>query len=228
MPQTALIVDDDKELLDILLRFLSGRGFSVISAQNGELGLKAALSKKPDIVITDVEMPSMDGLALCGKIKASPQLGNTPVIIMSGKKISESDLVGGYGMGADDYVIKPFSYLVLLAKVRALLRRAGRESAPAATLKRGGLTLDIEARSASLKGKRLRLTSKEFDLLALLIKKAGRVATFSTLLEDVWGHNPASYNDPHTVKVHASNLRKKLGTEGKHIVAVPGHGYKFE
>ena len=129
MKETVLIADDDKELLEILSRYLDGRGFTVIAAENGAEGFKTALAKKPDLVITDVEMPLMDGFALCRRIKETPALARTPVIIMSGKKISEMDLVSGYGLGADDYVVKPFSYPVLQAKVKALLRRVKKSSA---------------------------------------------------------------------------------------------------
>jgi len=226
--KTALIVDDDKELSEILYRYLDGRGFSVITAKNGAEGFRTALSKKPDLVITDVEMPLMDGFALCKKIKDSQALSDTPVIIMSGKKISEMDLVAGYGLGADDYVIKPFSYPVLLAKAKALLRRSGKGPAKKMKIKKAGFEIDLEGRSAKLKSRALKLTSKEFDLLALLISNEGKILTFNSLLETVWGHNLADYNNPHTVEVHISNLRKKLGPHGKRIKAVAGHGYKFE
>jgi len=228
MGETALIVDDDKEMLDILSRYLGNRGFAVICAKNGELGLRAAAAQKPDIVITDAEMPVMDGFALCKKMKDSRALDHIPVIMMSGKKISEADLVTGYGAGADDYVIKPFSYPVLLAKTHALLRRFKKGSLSENKVTKSGLAVNIESRAARLNGKALKLTSKEFDLLTLLMRKGRRVLTFSTLLEAVWGYDTASYSNPHTVKVHVSNLRKKLGAAGKHIVSVAGHGYKFE
>lgn len=223
-----LIVDDDRELLDVLSRYLSGRGFAALTAENGEAGFKTASEKRPDLVMTDVEMPGLDGFSLCKRIKNSPRLAGTPVIIMSGKKIAEMDLVSGYGLGADDYLIKPFSYQVLLAKIKLLLRRFKNETAAGTKIKRAGLELNIDGRAAKLHGRALRLTPKEFDLLALLISKEGRVLTFNSLLETIWGYNTADYNDPHTIEVHISNLRKKLGRFAKHINAVPGHGYKFE
>ncbi|MCX5784821.1 MAG: response regulator transcription factor [Elusimicrobia bacterium] len=226
--KTALIVDDDKELSEILVRYLGGRGFAVLTAKNGAEGFKTALAKRPDLVITDVEMPLMDGFALCKKIKDSQALANIPVIIMSGKKISDLDQVSGYGLGADDYVTKPFSYQVLLAKAKALLRRVRKNPVKAAKIKKAGLEIDIEGRSAKLKGRALKLTSKEFDILVSLVSKECKVLTFNVLLETVWGHDLADYNDPHTVEVHISNLRKKLGLFGKRIKAVAGHGYKFE
>lgn len=228
MEGTVLIVEDDKELLETLSRYLDNHGFTVIAAKNGAEGFKTALAKKPDLVITDVEMPLLDGFALCEKIKESQALPRTPVIIMSGKKISETDLVSGYDLGADDYVVKPFSYPVLQAKVKALLRRAGKSSHRKTKIKKAGLEIDIEGRKALLKSRILKLTSKEFDLLVVLVSKEGKVATFNGLLETVWGRDLADYNDPHTVEVHISNLRKKLGPFGKRIIAVAGHGYKFE
>ncbi|HAF96001.1 MAG: hypothetical protein A2021_05500 [Elusimicrobia bacterium GWF2_52_66] len=228
MKETVLIADDDKELLEILSRYLDGRGFTVIAAENGAEGFKTALAKKPDLVITDVEMPLMDGFALCRKIKESHALTRTPVIIMSGKKISEMDMVSGYGLGADDYVVKPFSYPVLQAKIKALLRRAPKKNQDRTKIKKAGLEINIAGRAVKFKGGVLKLTSKEFDLLVLLVSKEGKVLTFNSLLETVWGRDPADYNDPHTVEVHISNLRKKLGAFGKRIIAVAGHGYKFE
>ena len=226
--KTVLVVDDDAELSEILARYLDGRGFTAFTARNGTEGFKTALAKKPDLVITDVEMPFMDGFALCKKIKNSTALNDTPVIIMSGKKISEMDLVSGYGFGADDYVIKPFSYPVLLAKTNALLRRSHKTDRKKSRITRAGLEIYAEGRAVKIKGRTVKLTSKEFDILFLLVSKEGKVHTFNGLLETVWGYDLADYNNPHTVEVHISNLRRKLGPLGKRIKAVAGHGYKFE
>jgi len=228
MKERALIVDDDPDLLAILKRYLENRGFEPILAADGVKALAAAAASKPDIIITDVDMPRMDGFTLCRRIKESKTLGETPLIIMSGKKISEADMVSGYSFGADDYVIKPFSYPLLLAKIKAVIRRAAVRSKRSPHLKKGGLEMNLEGRTAKLNGKALKLTSKEFDLLAALISNPGRVLSLTGLLESVWGYNTADYNNPHTVEVHVSNLRKKTGSFSKRIIAVPGHGYKFE
>jgi DNA-binding response OmpR family regulator len=228
MKERALIVDDDAELLGILRKYLENHGLETISAANGAEALAAAPSGKPDIIITDVEMPRMDGFTLCRRVKENKVLSDIPVIIMTGKKISEADQVAGYGYGADDYVVKPFSYPVLLAKVRAMLRRAARGKKKASVFKAGDLELNLEGRTIKIKGKPVKLTSKEFDLLHTLASKPGKVLSLNSLLEAVWGYNTADYNDPHTVEVHVSNLRRKIGTLGKRIKAVPGHGYKFE
>ncbi|MGD9641951.1 MAG: response regulator transcription factor [Elusimicrobiales bacterium] len=228
MKERALIVDDDTELLGILRKYLENHGLETISAANGAEALAAAPAGKPDIIITDVEMPRMDGFTLCRRVKENKVLADIPVIIMTGKKISEADQVAGYGYGADDYVVKPFSYPVLLAKVRAMLRRAARGKKKASVFKAGDLELNLEGRTIKIKGKPVKLTSKEFDLLHTLASKPGKVLSLNSLLEAVWGYNTADYNDPHTVEVHVSNLRRKIGTLGKRIKAVPGHGYKFE
>lgn len=228
MKERALIVDDDSELLAILKRYLESHGLETVLAADGVQALAAAASAKPDIIITDVDMPRMDGFTLCRRIKESRSLAGTPLIIMSGKKISEADMVSGYSFGADDYVIKPFSYPLLLAKIQAVIRRAPARAKRNPHLKKGGLEMNLEGRTAKLNGKLLKLTSKEFDLLAALVSNPGRVLSLNGLLESVWGYNTADYNNTHTVEVHISNLRKKTGNFSKRIIAVPGHGYKFE
>jgi len=228
MRERALIVDDDSELLAILKRYLENQGLETILAANGVKALAAAAAVRPDIIITDADMPHMDGFTLCRRIKESRTLRQTPLIIMSGKKISEADMVSGYAFGADDYVIKPFSYPLLLAKIKAVIRRAAGRAKTSSLLKRGDLSINPEGRTAKLKGKLLKLTSKEFDLLTSLVSNPGRVLSLTSLLESVWGYNIADYNNPHTVEVHISNLRKKTGSFSKRIVAIPGHGYKFE
>ena len=227
MKERVLIVDDDPELLGILKRYLENHGLETITAANGAEALAAA-SGKPDLIITDIEMPRMDGFTLCRRIKENKVLADIPVIIMTGKKISEADHVAGYGYGADDYVVKPFSYPVLLAKAKAMSKPAARGKEKEAVLKSGDLQLNLEGRTIKIKGKPVKLTSKEFDLLHTLTSKPGKVLSLNSLLEAVWGYNTADYNDPHTVEVHVSNLRRKIGSFGKRIKAVPGHGYKFE
>ncbi|MBU2575350.1 MAG: response regulator transcription factor [Elusimicrobia bacterium] len=230
MRKKVLIVDDDREIMDILGKYLSNHNFSVLSAYNGAEGLAVLEDAKPDIVITDVEMPGMDGFTFCKKLREHRAAASLPVIIMSGKKITETDMVSGYAGGADDYVIKPFSYPVLLAKIQAVLKRA--KDAPViktAKIKKRGFEIDLEGRALKVAGKPVRVTSKEFDLFSLLASKPGRVISVSHMIENIWGFDPTNYNNPHTVEVHISNLRKKLGPRlSARIKAVAGHGYKFE
>ncbi len=228
MKELALIVDDDPELLSLLRRYLENNGLETVLACDGAQALAAAGSAKPDVIITDVDMPRMDGFTLCRRIKESKTVRSTPLIIMSGKKITDADVVSGYSFGADDYVIKPFSYPVLLAKIKAVIRRAESRVKEATRLKKGPLEMNLEGRTAKLGDRAVKLTSKEFDLLAALISNPGRVLSLTGLLEAVWGYNTADYNNTHTVEVHISNLRKKIGSFSKRIMAVPGHGYKFE
>ena len=167
---------------------------------------------RPDVIITDVEMPRMDGFTFCKRLKEDRSLAAIPVIIMSGKKIAESDQVSGYEKGADDYVIKPFSYPVLLAKVRAVLRRA--EERPArkpAVLRKAGFELDLGGRALKISGRPVKVTSKELDLFAILVSRPGHVLRLNQLLETVLGYDPANYCDPHAAEVHISNLRKTIG-----------------
>lgn len=230
MQKKALIVDDDRSTLYILEKFLGNHGFAVMTAYNGAEGLAVLEDARPDVIITDVEMPHMDGFAFCKKLKEDRGLASIPIIIMSGKKIAESDLVFGYEKGADDYVIKPFSYPVLLAKVKAVLRRAKeRPASKPAVIKKAGFELNLGGRALKIAGKPVKVTSKELDLFALLVSKPGHVLSLNQLLETVWGYDPANYNNPHTVEVHISNLRKKIGAKlAARLKAVPGHGYKFE
>lgn len=225
MPKKLLVVDDTKELLQMVKKYLSQNGFSVVTAENGSDGRLLAQEALPDLVLVDADMPDLDGHTLCRIIKKSEALRHIPVIIMSGSMIEERHIVEGLEGGADDYMIKPFTMKVLLARIRAVLRRFSSTPAMERKLKSRGIELDPAAREARVKGKVVPLTRKEFDLLALLIERAGKVVRPGFLLETVWGYDLTVYNDTHTVATHVSRLRKKIGAA--HIENVPGHGYKF-
>jgi len=224
-----LVVDDDPSILSVLRRYLSANGLSVVHTDNGSEALLLLREAKPDIVLLDAAMPGLDGMSLCRMIKKEAQTRALPVVMMSGARVGDSDVVSGFEGGAEDYIAKPFSLPVLLARLRAVLRRCSADGRGAdGALKLGGVKLDPEGRTASVSGKPLSLTRKEFDLLAALLAKPGRVLPVPYLLETVWGYDPADYNDPATVEVHVCHLRRKLGKAARHIVNVPGHGYKFE
>ena len=224
-----LLVDDDKLVLNSTRRYLEERVFSVACAGNGSEAVAMARESKPDMVITDAQMKGLDGFALCRAIKETDGFSKIPVIIISGSKISEEDILTGYNRGADDYILKPFSFPVLLAKLKAVMKRYEAFEEKTDKIKKLGMVIDPAGRTVTIKDEVVKLTRKEFDLLTVLISEEGRLLGIPYLLETVWGYDPASYNDPHTVGVHISSLRKKLGAEiGDHITSVTGHGYKFE
>ncbi|OGR53203.1 MAG: hypothetical protein A2049_06000 [Elusimicrobia bacterium GWA2_62_23] len=224
-----LLVDDDKLVLNSTRRYLEGQGFNVAAAENGAEAVAMVKDFGPDLVVTDVEMKGLDGFALCRALKETEGFSRIPVIIVSGRKVSEEDILAGYNKGADDYIIKPFSFPVLLAKMKAVMKRYEGVAAKTEKIKKLGMVIDPAARGVTIKNSTINLTRKEFDLLMALITEEGRLLSVPYLLETVWGYDPASYNDPHTVGVHVSSLRKKLGADiGAHITSVTGHGYKFD
>ena len=227
--KTVLFVDDDADSRILYKICLSRAGFKVLLADSGPAALAAAVSAKPDAVVSDVNMPGGDGLTLCSALRANPRTAKIPVLLMSGLNKDEQDQLDGLGRGADDYLIKPFSGQYLVAKVGALLRRFAAPEMLKTTLTNHGLALDVGARTVTLKGRRIALTRKEFDLLTAFLEKPGRVLSTRFLLELVWGYDLVDYNDPHTVIVHLSSLRRKLGAGlGRRIVTVAGVGYRFE
>lgn len=224
-----LVVDDEEDNRVVYKGVLEGEGFSVVLAKSASEALLAAADSRPDLILLDVAMPEMDGIELCRRLKSERGSSAIPVILMSGVHKGEADQTEGIEEGADDYLPKPFSPGLLAAKVRAVLRRYLAPRELEKTIKAEGLALDVQARTLTLKDRRIALTRKEFDLLTTFLRKPGRVLSIPYLLETVWGYDPADYNDPHTVKVHISSLRKKLGLKlGGKIVSVSGLGYRFE
>jgi DNA-binding response OmpR family regulator len=209
-----LLVDDDSLVLNSTRRFLEDRGFKVSAADNGAEAVALARGSKPDLVITDAQMKGLDGFTLCRAIKETDGF---------------EDILAGYNRGADDYILKPFSFPVLLAKIKAVLKRYEGVAEKTEKISKLGMVIDPAGRTVTLAGAVVNLTRKEFDLLMALITEEGRLLSIPYLLETVWGYDPASYNDPHTVGVHVSSLRKKLGAEiGARLTSVTGHGYKLE
>lgn len=229
MTQKILVVDDERNMLQLIRRYLDKHDYSIIASDNASDALMLARSARPDLILSDADMPGLDGPAFCRTVKGDASLSGIPFLIMSGRRVRESDIVSGYEGGADDYLLKPFSLPVMLAKINAAIRnsRAGRGAVQAPPGQ--GLEIDREGRTACVNGRVLKLTRKEFDLLDLLASKAGRVLSVPFLLENVWGYDTANYNDPHTVEVHISQLRRKLGREtAARLVTVTGYGYKLE
>lgn len=226
-----LVVDDVQSLRKTIAKVLTQEGFSVVCAADGSDGLLLAQEARPDLILCDAVMPGLGGHALLRVLKQKKGTAHIPVIIMSGELIEEADVVSGLEGGADDYLPKPFSMRVLLARIRAVLRRFEGAGEGAAERPRScrGLELDPASREVAVGGKSVALTRKEFDLLALFLASPRRVLKTDYLLETIWGYDLADYNDPHTVQAHVSRLRRKLGPKlARRILNVHGLGYKFE
>ena len=228
MPAKILVVDDDRAILNLIKKYLAANGLTVMLADNGSDALMLARDSKPDLILCDSAMPGLDGPALCRAIKRDGSRA-VPVVLMSGAHIGDKDVLQGFDGGADDYVLKPFSLPILLARLRAVLRRYEAGQGNEAALLKCGIELDPAGRTVKVGNAPVSLTRKEFDLLAALLSRSGRVLSIPYLLETVWGYDPADYNDPGTVEVHVYHLRKKLGSKiAKLIVNLPGLGYKFD
>ena len=222
-----LVVDDEKALVKGIKFNLENEGHTVDTAYDGQEALDKVKENEPDLVIMDVMMPKLDGLGACMKIR---EFSKVPVILLTAKS-EDSDKIMGFECGADDYITKPFNILELKARVRALLRRASisEHSAPSNVVTGGGITLDVERRSAKCDGQDVELTAKEFDLVEFLMRNPGKVYTRENLLATIWG---AEYQgDIRTVDVHIRRLREKLEkepAEPEKIMTKWGVGYYFK
>ncbi len=228
MKYRILVVDDDVAHRQFLRGILEGEGYSVDAGGTGLEAMACAAKSRPDIVLSDVAMPGMSGLTLCRRLKASQSTASIPVILMSGARKAEEEQAAGIEGGADDYVLKPFTPRLLMAKIRAVLRRFDAPEELKEILEAEGLTLDVQTRAAQSRGRKIPLTRKEFDLLTTLLRKPGRVFSVPFLLRTVWGYDPSDYSDPHTVESHVSSLRRKLGPKlAGRIETIPTRGYRF-
>ncbi|HEY6803939.1 MAG TPA: response regulator transcription factor [Pyrinomonadaceae bacterium] len=222
-----LVVDDEAQLTRVLRTGLKSRGYEVRVASDGISGLELFTDWHPNLVITDLAMPNMDGLELCRQLR---KLSQVPIIVLSAKD-EEKTKIEALDLGADDFVTKPFGIDELLARVRASLRRAAtnviNEAAPT-ILEQGDFRIDLEAREVLVNDHEVHLTPKEFDMLAYFMKNAGKVLTHRTLLAALWGGNYVEQNE--YLRVFVGNLRKKLepNTSGpRYIVTEPWVGYRF-
>ena len=219
-----LIVEDEPDIAEGLRYNLEREGLTTVVAETGEKGLAAALdrSNPPSLILLDLMLPGMSGTELCRRLRREPQTRRTPVIILTARG-SESERVAGLELGADDYVTKPFSVRELVARVRAVLRRADESAATVYEDER--LQINFEEMKVACNGQEVRLTRKEFGLLSSLVHRNGRVATRNQLLDEVWGQQ--YYGDTRTLDVHIRRLRQKLGDCGECIETVIGTGYRF-
>ncbi len=220
-----LIVEDDPDVAESIRYWLEREGMSVSVAETGERGLAAALdaAAPPALVLLDLMLPGMSGLELCLRLRREPRTRRTPIIMVTARS-SEAEIVTGLDAGADDYVTKPFSVRELTARVKSVTRRAGNPFGEG-QYRDVRLTIDFGAMLVTLDGARVRLTRREFELLAALAKSEGRVLARERLIEEVWGLEYEG--DPRTLDVHIRRLRHKLGCVGECIETVIGVGYRF-
>jgi len=220
-----LVVEDEADIRQVLLYNLGQAGHEAIPAERGADGLALARERRPDLVLLDLMLPDVSGLDVCRQLKSDPALRSIPVIMVTARS-EEIDRVVGFELGADDYIVKPFSVRELILRVQAVLRRA-----PAAAAGEGGelvfgkLRVDRGAHRAWVDGEEVTLTPLEMRLLWTLWERRGRVQSRGTLLDDVWEASPE--NNTRTVDTHVKRLREKLGAAGAYVETVRGVGYRF-
>ena len=223
-PTHILVVDDEEQIRRALKSILSTRGYSLEMAATGEEALLKAIDTPPDLVVLDLMLPDRPGIEVCRELRTWM---TAPILILSVRS-NEADKITALDEGADDYLTKPFSAGELLARIRALLRRAAALTSPPPVVHAGDLEIDIARRRVRRAGEDVALTPTEFDILALLARNAGLVCTQRMILEQIWG--PEWAEDAQTLRVHVSNLRKKIEPRSggpRHIITEPGVGFRF-
>jgi len=221
--KTVLVVDDDVKTVELVKLYLNRDGYRVLAAYDGAAALHLARESRPDLIVLDLMLPGVDGLEVCRSLRSE---SDVPIIMLTARTTDEDKLTG-LGLGADDYVSKPFSPRELAARVRAVLRRLPGERGPA-EIKRGELVLNFPKQEVSIAGRPLNLTPVEFKLLGVLIKEAGRVFSRAELVEKALGYDYRGFD--RTIDVHILNLRRKLEPDPvhpKYIKTAYGAGYKF-
>ena len=229
MGKKILVVDDEPAFVRLVKQTLTHKGYEVLTAGDGQEALRLVFADKPDLVLLDVVMPKMDGWQTCSRIR---EVTDVPIVMLTGKQKSEADIVRGLDYGADDYLIKPVGSRELVARVRAILRRAELPSSLKTnreiTYSDAVLTVNIAERKVIVNGERVRLTPTEFKMFALLLENAGRVLTHKQLLERVWGWEYV--DDIDHVRIYIWHLRQKIEPDPAHpryIIAEPSVGYYF-
>ena len=222
MAGTILVVDDEKNIVQLARLYLNKEGFQVEAAYDGAQALDKAKTLRPDLIILDIMMPEPDGLTVCKELRKT---SNVPIIILTARS-DDVDRIVGLELGADDYVTKPFNPRELVARVKAVLRRASQEAPTQAVLEADDLRLDTASREVTIQGEPVTLRAKEFDLLAAFLRHPGIVLDRERLLQLVWGAD--YYGDTRTIDVHVAWLREKLArAERVKIETVWGVGYKL-
>ena len=227
MANTVLIIEDDPDTINLVGLYLQRDGHKVLSARDGLSGLRLAREAKPDVIVLDLMLPKLDGMEIC---RALREESNTPIIMLTAR-VEEDDRLAGLDLGADDYVTKPFSPRELAARVRAVLRRAGRdadEGADGAVIEYGAIAVDPRRHAAHVGETAVALTPTEFRLLATMIREPGRTFTRAQLIDQVFGFDFDGFD--RTVDVHVSSLRRKIergGSKQRYVHTVYGVGYRF-
>lgn len=223
--ETILIIEDEKDMVTGLKFNLEARGYRVLAAFDGEKGSRVALEEKPDLVILDLMLPKRNGYEVCKLLKE--EIPAMPIIMLTAKS-QEADMVIGLELGADDYVTKPFSLLELLARIKAVLRRAGAGAKIPETYRFGSLEVNFRKYAAHRKGKPVDLSAREFEILKYFVERQGETVSREDLLNNVWGYD--SFPNTRTVDTHIAKLRQKIEDDvenPRHIVTLHGIGYKF-
>jgi two-component system phosphate regulon response regulator PhoB len=225
MRERILVVEDEKDVREMIRLNLKAAGFDVVEAGNGAEALALAKNDPPKVIILDLMMPEMSGIEVCRALRRNPATSRIPVLMLTAKS-TEEDKVVGFEVGADDYVTKPFSPRELVLRVRAVARRQPDQgAAKAAPLKAGTIQLDRGSMIATIGAKKLPLTSTEFRLLELLLRRAGSIQSRDALLSEVWGYQ--ANLDTRTVDTHIRRLRDKMGKAGVLVETVRGSGYRL-
>ena len=221
-----LIVEDEPDIRHLIAHHLRREGYRCREVATGAEALRAVRSAVPDLVVLDLMLPEIDGLEVCRRLRSDSATADVPIIMLTAKS-EEIDRIVGLELGADDYIGKPFSPKELVARAKAVLRRARPESGTR-NYREGAIVLDRERHTVTVDGANVPLTPKEFDLLQVLIEAAGRVLSREHLLTRVWGYAHADEIQSRTVDVHVRRLRAKLGSSGQRVATVTGVGYRFD
>ena len=223
MPQTVLVVDDERDIVELVRHHLQQAGFRVLTAADGRQALEAARRGTPDLIVLDVMLPALSGMEVARLIRQDEKTRRIPILMLTARG-DEVDRVVGFEIGADDYVVKPFSPRELVLRIQAILRREAEEDS-ARPLAFGPLIIDLGGHTVRLKGKEIALTATEFKLLHRMARRPGRVFGRDQLLSEVWGYGGEV--ETRTVDTHVKRLRAKLGSSGEWIETVRGVGYRF-
>jgi DNA-binding response OmpR family regulator len=224
-PKKILIVEDEREILQLIRMYLEKEGYHIRSATTGLDGLKQVKTENPDLMILDLMLAEMDGLEVCKRIRSDPKTAMLPIIMLTAK-VEEADQIVGLELGADDYVTKPFSPKALVARVKALFRRLERKQEEQMRYTYGPIVMDLTSHEVKAGSREVKLTAKEFGLLEHFLRNPGRLLTREILLNSVWGYD--YYGTTRTVDVHVRRLKQKIPQLNDAILSVKSLGYKLK